>query len=354
MKRIIVTVLLVLGLASHSFAHDNLAQLVGNASDAIVNIRTIREIPGDDVPLDGPFGKMYKHYGADPETKKGGSIGSGFIITSNGFILTNQHVIENATHILVRMSDHRQLVAQVVGVDIKSDIALLKIEAIDLPIVKFGDSDRIRVGEAVFAIGSPYGFDFTVSAGIISAINRTLPVEKDMYVPFIQTDTAINPGNSGGPLLNEDGEVIGINSQIYSKSGASAGIAFAIPINLAMRVVDQLLATGSVRRGWLGIMTAEVEYEYAIQLGMEYPQGALITHVVAGGPLSLAGGKIGDVVLSFDGVEIYAGTMLPALVSMVLDSREIVVVILRGTERIELLVTPLSTAPSKLPFDEDR
>jgi len=236
-----------------------------------------------------------------PSDKDVSSLGSGFIISEDGYIITNHHVIAGADEIIVRLSDRRELVAKVIGSDKRSDVALLKVEAKNLPILETGSSKNLKVGEWVVAIGSPFGFDHSVTAGIVSAKGRSLPSEN--YIPFIQTDVAINPGNSGGPLFNLKGEVVGINSQIYSRTGGFMGVSFAIPVDVAKRVVEQLKSKGKVSRGWLGVFIQEITPDLATSFGLKSPKGALIVEVMKEGP---AKGILqqGDIVIKFDGKEI--------------------------------------------------
>jgi len=245
-----------------------------------------------------------------PEERR--SLGSGFIVSPDGYILTNNHVIKGADKITVRLSDRRELDAKVVGTDPQTDIAVLKVKAHDLPVVKLGDSSKLQVGQWVFAIGSPFGFDYSVTEGIVSAIGRALP--KENYVPFIQTDVAINPGNSGGPLFNMDGEVVGINSQIYTRSGGFMGLSFAIPIDVAMNDFRQIRDTGHVQRGWLGVMIQEVNRGLAESFGLSKPHGALIAQVMDGSPAAKAGLHSGDIILSYNGHELDLSSELPPLV----------------------------------------
>jgi len=240
-------------------------------------------------------------------------LGSGFIVDSNGIILTNAHVVSDADEVIVKLTDKREYKAKVVGIDKLSDVAVLRIDAKDLPTVKIGDPQNARVGEWVIAIGSPFGFENTVTAGIISAKSRSLP--DDGYVPFLQTDVAVNPGNSGGPLFNMNGEVIGVNSQIYSRSGGYQGLSFAIPINVAMNVEQQLLDHGKVNRGRLGVMIQEVDQQLADTFGLKKPAGALVSSVEKNSPAEKAGIVPGDVILKFNGKEIGRSAELPPLVS---------------------------------------
>ncbi len=240
-------------------------------------------------------------------------LGSGFIVSSDGVVLTNAHVVSDADEVIVKLTDKREFKAKVTGIDKPSDVAVLKIEAKNLPTVKIGDPQHARVGEWVIAIGSPFGFENTVTAGIISAKSRSLPDEG--YVPFLQTDVAVNPGNSGGPLFNMNGEVIGINSQIYSRSGGYQGLSFAIPIDVAMKVERQLLDHGKVSRGRLGVMIQEVDQQLADTFGLDKPGGALVSSVEKNSPADKAGIEPGDVILKFNGKEIGRSADLPPLVS---------------------------------------
>ena len=240
------------------------------------------------------------------------SLGSGFIISADGYVLTNAHVVDNADEITVRLTDKREFKARAIGADRRTDIALLKIEATGLPAVRLGDPNRLKVGEWVLAIGSPFGFDSSVTAGIVSAKGRNLPSEN--LVPFIQTDVAINPGNSGGPLFNMRGEVVGINSQIYSRTGGYMGVSFAIPIDVAMEVQGQLRATGRVNRGRIGVVIQEVSKELAESFGLAKPVGALVNAVEKGGPAEKAGVETGDIILKFDGKAVTNSGDLPRIV----------------------------------------
>ncbi|WP_445157209.1 DegQ family serine endoprotease [Halomonas sp. E14] len=324
--------------------------LVEQAAPGVVNISTTRTVPGraqtfEDFGQDVP--DIFRHFFGDrfPAPPGSGpgrgmerqSLGSGFIISDDGYILTNAHVVEGADEILVRLADRRELEAELIGADRQTDVALLKVEASELPTLRMGDSDQLRVGEWVAAIGSPFGFDHSVTAGIISAINRTLP--RDAYVPFIQTDVAINPGNSGGPLFNLDGEVVGINAQIFTRSGGFMGVSFAIPINVAMDVANQLRDDGRVRRGWLGVMIQPVSRDLAESFGMESASGALIADVDPAGPAAGAGLQAGDVVIQVDGEEVEQSRHLPRLIGRVSPGDEAELVIMRDGQRRELSVT---------------
>ncbi len=302
-------------------------RLVEAHGPAVVNISTTQtrqsarsrhqfELP--DLPRGGPWDDLLEHFfgerggEAPPQEHEARSLGSGFIIDASGYILTNNHVVEEANEIVVRLSDRRELVAELIGTDKQSDIALLKIDATDLPYVKLGSSEDLKVGEWVMAIGSPFGFDHSVSVGVVSALGRSLPREN--YVPFIQTDVAINPGNSGGPLFNLDGEVVGVNSQIYSRTGGFMGLSFAIPIDVVKDVVAQLKEHGKVSRGWLGVLIQDVTRDLAESFGLERPMGALVAQVMDDSPAGKAGIQPGDVILEFNGREVATSSALPPLV----------------------------------------
>ncbi len=299
-------------------------QIVERYGSAVVNISTSQKIEQDDskeslreqipFPQGTPFDELFRRFfdGREGHRPPASSLGSGFIISPDGYVLTNNHVIQDADKVIVRLSDRRELEAKVIGSDARSDVALLKVDATDLPVVKLGDSKQLKVGEWVLAIGSPFDFDHTVTAGIVSALGRSLPNEN--YVPFIQTDVAINPGNSGGPLFNLAGEVVGINAQIYSRTGGFMGLSFTIPIDLAMSVVEQIKAEGHVTRGWLGVLIQDVTHELAESFGMERPGGALVSQVLPDSPAEAAGLVVGDVILSFNGQELESSSSLPPMV----------------------------------------
>ncbi|MGD8407767.1 MAG: DegQ family serine endoprotease [Thiohalophilus sp.] len=337
-------------------------ELVEKNSPAVVNISTTQKIKRDhgmppgmnipDFPEDSPFGDLFRHFfgegGPDsgPEEFDTQSLGSGFILSEDGYIVTNFHVVKDAEEITVRLSDRRDLKAKVIGSDKRSDVALLKIKADNLPVVSIGNSKELKVGEWAMAIGSPFGFDHSVSVGVISAINRNLPTEN--YVPFIQTDVAINPGNSGGPLFNLDGEVIGINSQIFTRSGGFMGLSFAIPIDVAMDVVEQLKTKGKVSRGWLGILIQDVNKELAESFGMKKPMGAVVLRVVPDSPAEKAGFKEGDVVVEFAGRTIHRQSDLPLAVSAYPVGKEAKVKIIR-----EGKTRTLTVKTGELPPEEE-
>lgn len=318
-------------------------EIVENAKDSVVNISTkskprrsgSQEYQLPELPEGSPFGELFEKFFDRDELDRRGreaqSLGSGFIISEDGYILTNHHVIAEADEVIVRMSNRKEFVARVVGSDEASDVAVLKVEGEDLPVLSFGDSDKLKVGEWVLAIGSPFGFDHSVTAGIVSAKGRSLP--SDNYVPFIQTDVAINPGNSGGPLFNMGGEVIGINSQIYSRTGGFMGLSFAIPIEMAVDVANQIKETGSVSRGWLGVLIQEVTRELAESFGMENPHGALVAKVLDDSPAAEAGLQVGDVIVEFNGKKVIRSSGLPPLVGRAKVGKEAQVVVIRDQQR---------------------
>lgn len=331
-------------------------ELVEEHSEAVVNISTISHVDNQSpFQIQGNMDQIpefFRHFFGQPQPprkdgpsepkKQAQSMGSGFIVSNDGTILTNNHVVEGADEIYVRFSDRRELKATLVGSDKRSDLAVLKVEADDMPQVKLGKSKKLKVGEWVFAIGSPFGFDYTVTAGIVSAKGRSLPNEN--YVPFIQTDVAINPGNSGGPLFNMDGEVVGINSQIYTRSGGFMGVSFAIPIDVAMEVVEQLKSQGYVSRGWLGVLIQEVNKDLAESFGLDKPYGALVAQVVEDSPAEEAGIQTGDIITEFDGEEINLSSELPQLVgrTKVGETVELEVVRNKDTKTIKLTIGELS------------
>ena len=328
----------------------NFTELVANNGAAVVNISTtknnhVRQMPsfppGMQIPEGTPFDELFKHFFNSPGRRsqpyESHSLGSGFVLSSDGYILTNHHVIKNADKIIVRFSDHNELEAKILGSDERSDVALLKVEATNLRAVKFGDSTQLKVGEWVLAIGSPFGFDYSATAGIISALGRSLP--SDSYVPFIQTDVAINPGNSGGPLFNLNGEVIGINSQIYSRTGGFMGLSFAIPMDIAMDVVAQIKAQGYVSRGWLGVAIQNVTHELAESFGLEKPRGALVSKVLTGSPAAKAGLEPGDIILTFDSKIVLTSSALPPIVGRTLIGKSVDIMVMRNNTRKIIQVT---------------
>ena len=307
--------------------------LVEQVGPSVVNIRTLERVSaraaaGSGGPGDEEMQELFRRFFGIPlpnvpnnprqqrpnrpqqEEEQPRGVGSGFVLTSDGFIMTNAHVVDGAVQVVVTLPDKREFKARIVGLDKRTDVAVVKIEATGLPAVRIGDVSRLKVGEWVMAIGSPFGLDNSVTAGIVSAKQR----DTGDYLPFIQTDVAINPGNSGGPLINMRGEVVGINSQIYSRSGGFMGISFAIPIDEAVRVSDQLRTSGRVQRGRLGVQIDQVSKEVAESLGLSRPQGALVRNVEAGSPAEKAGLEAGDIILKFDGKQIEKSADLPRLV----------------------------------------
>jgi serine protease Do len=321
-KRVLFTFLLAVPLAGAAQLPD-FTDLVERQGPAVVNISTTQSVRNPLLPQmpnlqeDDPFYEFFRRFipqpgpGA-PREFQSQSLGSGFIISQDGYILTNAHVVEAADEITVKLTDKREYKAKVIGSDRRTDIALIKIEAGSLPVVRFGDPNKLKVGEWVLAIGSPFGFENTVTAGIVSAKGRSLPQEN--YVPFIQTDVAVNPGNSGGPLFNLKGEVVGINSQIYSRTGGFMGLSFAIPIDVANDIASQLRTAGKVTRGRIGVVIQPVSKELADGFGLSRPQGALVNSVEKGGPADKAGVEPGDVILRFDGKPVGASEDLPRIV----------------------------------------
>ena len=315
---------------------DSFADQVEQLSPAVVNISTttiVSEGPGMDMPQfppGSPFEEFFKNFGDENRQRRASSLGSGFIIDAEGIVVTNFHVIENAEEITVTLSDETSFTAKVLGQDQKTDIAVLKIDPGDtaLTAVPFGDSDSLRVGDWVLAIGNPFGLGGTVTAGIVSARGRD--IGNGPYDDFIQTDASINRGNSGGPLFNTDGEVIGINTAIFSQSGGSVGIGFAISSNLAKRVTKQLVEFGTTRRGWLGVFIQEVTSDIAETLGLEGSGGALVSSVNENSPADIAGLEPGDVILSFDGKKIERMRDLPRIVAETDIGTTVVVEIFRG------------------------
>ncbi len=331
-------------------------EIVAESKNSVVNISTKTKTKGSsakkynipELPEGSPFGELFDKFfdqdEFDRRHRDAQSLGSGFIISDDGYILTNHHVIAGADEVIVRMANRMEYVARIIGSDEASDVAVLKVEAEELPTLKLGDSNELKVGEWVLAIGSPFGFDATVTAGIVSAKGRSLP--SDNYVPFIQTDVAINPGNSGGPLFNLDGEVVGINSQIYSRSGGFMGLSFAIPIELAVDVANQIKETGSVSRGWLGVLIQEVTRELAESFGMESPHGALVAKVLDDSPAAEAGLQVGDVIVEFNGKKVMRSSGLPPLVGRAKVGKQSRVTVIRDQQRqnIGVVIAQLPTS----------
>ena len=308
-----------------------------------MNNQIIPEIPG--IPENSPFYDFFRRHiqpFPGPRRSEPKSLGSGFIISSDGYILTNAHVVETADEITVKLNDKREFAAKIIGTDRKTDIALIKIKATDLPVVTQGNPDNLKVGEWVVAIGSPFGFEHSVTAGIVSAKGRSLAQEN--YVPFIQTDVAINPGNSGGPLFNMKGEVVGINSQIYSRTGGFMGLSFAIPINVATEIADQLKIGGKVSRGRIGVMIQEVTKELAESFGLADSKGALVVSIEKDGPAGNAGVQARDIILKFDEKEVLTSSDLPRIVGNTKPGSKVAIQIWRDgalrTVKVEVGETP--------------
>ena len=342
-----IFLLVCLSISNEVFASalpENISELVDSSAPAVVNITAKKEVSQrQSFGYGGIPDEMLERFGIPrqyremPQQKREAtSYGSGFILKDN-YIMTNFHVVEDATEVIISLSDRREFIAEVVGVDPLSDLAVLEVSDDDLPTVKVGNSDELRVGDWVIAIGSPFSFDFSVTAGIVSAKGRSINNNNiGNYVPFLQTDVAINPGNSGGPLFNLDGEVVGINSQIYSRSGGYQGLAFAIPINVAMDVADQIINDGEVSRGYLGVRMSEVDSDLADALGMEKPYGALINDIEEGESADLAGLMPGDVIVEFDKKQIKFSSDLPHVVGQIKPNTNAKAIVIRDGDEIEL------------------
>lgn len=336
-------------------------ELVEREGPGVVNIQAARAeqasansespIP---VPEDDPLYDFFRRFmpgvpqqpPQEQQPSESISFGSGFIISGDGYLLTNAHVVTNSSQIKVMLTDKREMQAKLVGLDKRTDVAVLKIEAASLPTVKIGDPSKLKVGEWVAAIGAPFGFDNTVTAGIVSAKGRSLPDEN--YVPFIQTDVAINPGNSGGPLFNLKGQVVGINSQIYSRSGGFMGISFAIPIDIAMNVAEQIKAKGKVSRGQLGVHIQEVTQELARSFGLNKPYGALVVNVTPAGPGAKGGLQVGDIILKLDGRPVDNSKDLPMLIGALQPGTKIKLTVWRkGSEKeLQVMLGELTNEPT--------
>ncbi len=325
---IITSLMLLISIPGQARSLPDFTPLVEKNAAAVVNISTTisREqaqaapqfnLP--EIPEDSPFHDFFEKFfeqmpeGRNPYQQRS-SLGSGFIISKDGYVISNYHVVKDSDEIIVRLNDRREYSAEIIGSDERTDIAVLKIDGKNLPTVNIGDSGKVKVGEWVLAIGTPFGFDHSATAGIVSAIGRSLPNEN--YVPFIQTDVAINPGNSGGPLFNLDGEVIGVNSQIYSRTGGFMGLSFAVPMNVTMEVYQQIIENGHVSRGWLGVLIQDVNAELAESFGMSKPQGALVAKVLDDSPAAKAGLEVGDVITRFNGETIRYSADLPPMVGI--------------------------------------
>lgn len=325
-------------------------KLVEENGAGVVNISVTKSartvtVPGFDFPgmderhseLLRRFGFPFPFGGGQEKIPEQRGTGSGFVISSDGLILTNAHVVEGADKITVRLTDKREFQGKVLGTDKQTDIAVVKIDAKDLHVLRMGDSKSLKVGEWVAAIGSPFGLDNTVTAGIVSALSRNLPT--DQYMPFIQTDVAVNPGNSGGPLFNMAGEVVGINSQIFSTSGGFMGLSFAIPIDIALQVKDQLVSDGKVTRGYIGVFIQQVTQDLAESFGLKTPEGALVTKVEAGSPAEKAGIKAGDVITALNGKKVTTSVSLPMLVSSIRPGTAAEFTLIRDKKEMKLSVT---------------
>jgi serine protease Do len=308
--------------------------------DVTQKVRAPRGMP--DISEDDPFYEFFRRFGQVPRPRgaperEAQSVGSGFIISSDGYLITNAHVVDGADEVKINLADRREFKAKVIGADKRTDVAVLKIEAKDLPKVAIGDPDKLRVGEWVVAIGKPFGLENTMTAGIVSAKGRDLPQEN--LVPYIQTDVAINPGNSGGPLFNLKGEVVGINSMIFSRSGGYMGLAFAIPIDIAMNVANQIKDKGRVTRGRIGVQIQEVSKETAEAFGLAKPAGALVNSVEKGGPADKAGVEAGDIITKVDGREVKNSAELPRIITVVRPGSKVTLSIWRKGAARDIAVT---------------
>ena len=330
-------------------------QLIEAHAPVVVNITTTRKPKsatkeprsGQELPEGMPelFRRFYErmpHTPRSPRSRYG--TGSGMIYSADGYIVTNHHVVDEVDEIIVKLSDKREFTAELVGSDPRSDLALLKIDAEGLPTATLGNSDELKVGQWVLAIGSPFGFEHSVTAGIVSAKGRSLPSEN--YIPFIQTDVAINPGNSGGPLFDLDGRVVGINAQIYTRTGGFMGLSFAIPIDMVSEVIAQIRKDGRVVRGWLGVHIQEVTRELAESFGLDRPKGAIVASIAEGSPADDSDLEVGDIILEFNGKLVADSASLPPLVGRTPPDSEVDVVILRGGDQRTIKVT-LGELPNK-------
>ena len=362
-KKLVTISTFLLALAGTAFAKElpDFTELAEKQGPSVVNISVTQVVQGNGNPFGGmqdddQFNELFRRFGLPmpgmprgqmpPQDYKSQSLGSGFIISGDGYILTNAHVVNEADEVIVKLSDRREFKAKIIGADRRTDIALLKIDAAGLPKVSIGDPNQLKVGEWVAAIGSPFGLENTMTAGIVSAKGRALPQEN--FVPFIQTDVAINPGNSGGPLFNLKGEVVGINSQIYSRSGGSMGLSFAIPIDVAVDISNQLKAGGKISRGWLGVSIQEMTKELADSFGMKNSNGALVAGVEKNGPADKGDVQAGDVILKLDGKTINTSSDLPRAVGSVKPGKVVSVEVFRKGA-----VKTLSITVGEAPSDKD-
>lgn len=344
LKKVIFTVCLLVFCNSNAYASlPDFTVLVEEVAPAVVKINTVsKAAPQSEQPrIQGQMPEIFRELleKRQRSVRPSRTMGSGFVVSPDGYILTNHHVVDQAEEIQVQFADRSEYTATVVGSDRRSDLALLKIEADNLPSLEFADSDSIRVGAWVLAIGSPFGLDYSVTAGIISAIGRSLPTEQgENYVPFIQTDVAINRGNSGGPLFNLDGQVVGINSQIYSPTGGSVGLSFSIPVSIASNVVAQLRENGKVKRGFLGVGISDVNKSLAEAMGLPSPMGAAINSVMPGSAADDGGILPGDIIVSVDGQAILRSGDLPHIVGLIEPDTKIKIIVYREGKRKNLTV----------------
>ena len=342
------TLLCVLALsftAQRSLAElPDFTEIVESASPAVVKILVEYESENSRYQeqmeeLPESLRRFFDFRGRPPVPRDRAGMGSGFILTSDGYIVTNNHVVENARQVVVRLPDRQEFDAEIIGADPRSDLAVLKIDAKRLPTLELASEDDIKVGQWVLAIGSPFSLDFSVTAGIVSALGRSLPTEMgDNYVPFIQTDVAINPGNSGGPLFNLDGEVIGVNSQIFTRSGGSIGLSFAIPVSVVRNVVSQIQENGVVERGWLGVSIQDVDRNLAESFGLDRPRGALIAQVGRDSPAERAGLQSGDVIVAFDDEPIETSADLPHIVGLIAPGSRVEALLVRDGDEQSVTV----------------
>jgi serine protease Do len=359
------SLIMLLGLVGYAGAQTlpDFTPLIEKNSAAVVNISTTlkqEEVSAGQfgmppqIPEDSPLYEFFRKYleqmpegGGVPDSERS-SLGSGFIISKEGYIITNNHVVSEADEVIVRLNDRREFLAEIIGTDPRSDIAVIKIDATDLPVLNLGDSSRLKVGEWVLAIGSPFGFDHSVTQGIVSAIGRALP--NDSYIPFIQTDVAINPGNSGGPLFNLKGEVIGVNSQIYSRNGGYMGLSFAVPINVVNDVYEQIRDKGSVSRGWLGVIIQDVTRDLAESFNMDVPRGALVAKVLPDSPAARSDLEIGDIITKFNGQDVGMSSELPPIVGSTKVGSKVPVEVIRAGKTQQLDIT-IEELPENLSAD---
>ncbi|ESS72360.1 putative periplasmic serine endoprotease DegP-like [Methyloglobulus morosus KoM1] len=369
LKKAMCCVFLMFLVSQAGFAQlPDFTEMVKTNGVAVVNISTtqkakpmVKGLPKNQQLPEGlppEMEELFKHFFNDPNgggyggSEETQSLGSGFIISQDGYILTNHHVVKDADEIVVKLTDRRELVAKLIGSDARTDIALLKVQASGLPVVNIGSPNDLKVGEWVLAIGSPFGFEQSVTAGIVSAKGRSLPGGN--YVPFIQTDVAINPGNSGGPLFNMDGKVVGINSQIYSRTGGFMGLSFAIPMDVVMNVVQQIKTSGKASHGWLGVQIQDVTRQLAESFGMKKPQGALVSKIIPNSPAEKAGLQIGDIITEFNGQTIEKSADLPPMVGMtpINDNAKLTIIRQGDTETIDFKIGLLPDEEQKAPLNK--